>query len=97
MSDAEIASVLSLDVNDATASESGLTTSGADEEVHRLENKRQSPSLSPSPTSALSDAEAWEVAEVRVAGTYYRIGPHLPSLVPNPTPPFKTSSVSVQK
>ena len=75
VSDAAKESVLSLDVIDAAASKSGLTTSGADEKVRRpednwLENKRQSPSLSPSPTSGLSDAETREVAEVRVAGTY---------------------------
>ena len=70
MSDAAKAPVPSLNVIDAAASKSGLTTSGADEEVPCIENKRQSPSLSPSPTSGLSDAKAQEVAEVRAAGTY---------------------------
>ena len=70
MSDAAKALVPSLDDTDAAASQSDFTTSGVDDEVRRLENKRQSPSLSPSPTSGLSDAETREVAEVRVAGTY---------------------------
>mmetsp|Transcript_11519 Transcript_11519/g.30989 ORF Transcript_11519/g.30989 Transcript_11519/m.30989 type:complete len:867 (-) Transcript_11519:163-2763(-) len=63
--DAEGATVPSLDVNDAAASKtkSGLTTSGADDEVHRLENKQQSTSQSPTPTSGLSDyAKAQEDA-----------------------------------
>ena len=42
MSAAAKESVLSLDVIDAAASKSGLTTSGADEEVPCIENKRQS-------------------------------------------------------
>ena len=69
MSDAAKASVLSLDawldVIDATASKSSTVM------VPCLENKRQVLSLSPSPTSGLLDAKAREVAEVRVAGTYY--------------------------
>ena len=77
MSDAAEALVLSLDVNDTAASKSGFTTNGADDDkVRCLENKRQSPtrSQSPSPTSGLSDMKAQEVAEVRAAGTYHRIG-----------------------
>ena len=77
MSDAAKALVLSLDVTDAAASKSGFTTNGADDnKVRCLENKRQSPtrSQSPSPTSGLSDVKAQEVAEVRAAGKYHRIG-----------------------
>ena len=71
MSDAAEALVLSLDVNDTSASKSGFTTYGVDnDEVRCPESKRQSPtrSPSPSPTSGLSDVKAQEVAEVRAAG-----------------------------
>ena len=46
-----------------------------DDEMRRLKNKRQSASRSRSPTSGLSGAKAQEVAEVRAAGTNYRIAP----------------------
>ena len=73
MSDAAKALVPSLDDTDAAASQSDFTTSGVDDEVRRLENKRQSlsrsrsrsPSPSPSPTSGLSDGDATsDVAQV---------------------------------
>ena len=69
MSDAAKALVPSLDDTDGAASQSGFTTSGVDDEVRRLENKRQSlsrsRSRSRSPTSGLSDGDATsDVAQV---------------------------------